>query len=134
MKYNYKGEYKMMKFNKMLKAIKEMKTKLAMYMMILVVNGVPKVHALSGFDAPQVNEEALNELTNSYTSPALKYLYGIVPVITIIVCIVEYLKYQFKDENEKDQKPFGKTVMRNIMIMILVLLLPTLFKALGVIK
>lgn len=83
--------------------------------LVLVWNGiVGHVGVLAKephFQADVANRVVMNNLI----TPIAGWMAAIIPIIAALACGIVYLKWLLKDEDEREQKPFGRPI-RKILI------------------
>lgn len=98
------------------------KLNLVLGLLILQTQGVLAI----GFD-----EAEAKRLATSYTGPFTTFLLWAVPIICVIGCVAKYITWMGKDEDEKEQKPIGKSIKRYIFWAVIVESIASIMKVFG---
>ena len=114
----------MKKFN-----IKPQNVKATMITSILLSSSVIVTQAK---DTPTFDAGQAKTAANGFLTPLSDTALWAIPLIALVVIAVSGISWLSKDEDEKEQKPFTKTVKRIVFVSILVECAPVLLKIFGI--
>lgn len=101
--------------------------KLILIMFLLFLNLQQESIKAAGFD-----EAAAKQLVDSFITPLTNTALWLIPTATALSCFIMFLFYIGKDEDEKQQKPFGKAVKKIIGWAVFVWCIPAILKIFGI--
>lgn len=103
------------------------KLKYLMTTMILYIVSILSVYAKD----PEFNNAEAQSLVNKILEPLTTFALWAIPAVTLAVLAYNGIQWLMKDEDERENKPFGKTFKKTIFVAVLLELLPTILKIFG---
>lgn len=103
-----------------MKRIKTVFTSIYLALAVLLYNSL-SVSAEVKFNTGQANKIKSNILT-----PATAWFMGIVGGVAILACAIQYVRWALKDEEEREQKGYWKTIKPIVIGLIVVESLSTI--------
>lgn len=80
---------------------------------------------------PKPDTAGMKEEANNWLEPLTDVALWAIPAITLLACAVHGISWMMKEDDEKEQKPVRKTIKKIITWGIIIELLPTIIKLLG---
>lgn len=71
------------------------------------------------------------ELANRYIAPITSFLLLLVPVVAAAVALYSYVQWALKDEDEREQRPYGKSLKKILIGAIIAESIAAIFKIFG---
>lgn len=71
------------------------------------------------------------DLVDKYISPLTSFLLLLVPVVAIAAALYTYIQWALKDEDERDQRPYGKSLKKIILGAVIAESITIIFKIFG---
>lgn len=71
--------------------------------------------------------ETANTVKTNVFTPAIAWFMGIAGVVALLACAMQYSKWALKDEEEREQKSYWKTIKPIVVGLIIVESLSTIF-------
>lgn len=81
---------------------------------------------------PKFSPTEATDLWNDLGGIGLKnWIFAIIPGVTILATGAEFLSWNTKDSEEKEQKPFSKVIKRNVIFTIAVMSIAAILRIFG---
>lgn len=78
-----------------------------------------------------INTEEAKSWLKGWLDPITSLLLWLIPLIAVISILIAFVGWYGKDEREKQQQPFFKTVKTHIIVLVIAESLTTILKILG---
>lgn len=78
-----------------------------------------------------IDENAMTDLVKEFTTPITNICLIVVPIIGILACLYTGVIWFTKDEEEREQKPLGRSIKKILLLTFVLEALPALMKIFG---
>lgn len=78
-----------------------------------------------------IDESAMTDLIKEFTVPITNICLIVIPILGILACLYNGVIWFTKDEEEREQKPLGRSIKKILLLTFVLEALPALLKIFG---